>query len=214
LDSKVWLSFGFLTEFSSRERTFIKAVEHMAAEMPIKNGDTYFLNQQFIWCDEKGLIRCTTPIARTCLIKAVRTTWNFFTLAEQLFSNTSDFTNDTKGRIVETYITQLGNLDLSQNNSISYQFPIRELERISSDLVTLNIIQSGFIVVEFAGNRVPSNISWDANRVLIPCNSNYPAIDFAYWEVLRGVLRDFKSLLGNCSEDPFLQTSRKWHIID
>jgi hypothetical protein len=88
---------GFLTEFSSRKGTYSKAGEHMAAEMPIENGDTYFLNQQFMWHDEKELIRCTTPIARTCLIKAVRTTWNFFTLAEQLFSNTSDFTNDTKG---------------------------------------------------------------------------------------------------------------------
>jgi hypothetical protein len=186
---------GFSVEFATQKSDFVKAVEHMVAERPIGIGDTYFLNRQFMWRDEKGLIRCTTPIARTCLIKAVSTTWNFFTLAEQLFSNTSDFTNDPKGRIVETYITE----HLSQNNSISYRFPIHKLERISSGLVTPIVIQSGFTVVEFAGNRAPSNISWDANRVLIPRNSNYPAIDFAYWEVATRRLTGFQVTVGKLS---------------
>jgi len=188
---------GFLTEFSNRERTFVKAVEHMAAEIPIEKGDTYFLNSQFMWRDEKGLIRCTTPIARTCLIKAVRTTWNFFALAEQLFSNTADFTNDTKGRVVEAYITQR----LSQNNSRSYQFPIRVLNRTERGFHDPPVvIQSGFTVVEFAGNRAPSNISWDCDRVLLPRNSNYPAIDFAYWEATKKCLTGFQVTVGKLSD--------------
>jgi hypothetical protein len=53
-------------------------VEHLAAEIPLNDGDIYFLNQQCMWRDEKGLIGCTTPIAAcSCLIKAVGTTWNF-----------------------------------------------------------------------------------------------------------------------------------------
>jgi len=48
----------FMTEFSNRERTFIKAVEHMAVEIPIKEGHPLFLNQQFMWCDALFVARC------------------------------------------------------------------------------------------------------------------------------------------------------------
>jgi hypothetical protein len=145
--------------------------------------------------DDNGdaLITALNPIARRALLgyHGLSLTDSLGMVAELVLKR-GDYTNDTKGRIVEKYIVTL--LELSRLFTFSYRKTTNNgLSQRVANKHTIEITD----IVRFPGMTIPIASSFNprVTSLFIPECSNYPGFDFFLWESKRKVLMGFQITL-------------------
>ena len=145
-----------------------------------------------IVCNGNGqkTITALNPVARDALITYhVESLISSLILVAELVLGGKNFTNDTKGRIVEKYITTA--LKVSK----SYSFPSKIIT--TNGLLTVkHILKNAELndVVPFSGSKLPLPNSFDRKEstLFLPKSSNYPGLDFFIWNPLEEILMGFQ----------------------
>ena len=145
-----------------------------------------------IVCNGNGqkTIIALNPIARDALITYHGEGFiSSLILVAELVLGGKDFTNDTKGRIVEKYITTV--LEVSKR----YSFPSKNTTK--NGLLTVRpILKNAEFndVVHFSGNKLPLPNSFNrkASTLFLPKSPNYPGLDFFIWNPVEEILMGFQ----------------------
>ncbi|KAI3659465.1 hypothetical protein MP638_004527 [Amoeboaphelidium occidentale] len=147
--------------------------------------------------DNEGnaIISALNPIARFALLTYHNEGLiNSFNLVAELVFKSGDYTNDTKGRLVEKYIVNM--LEQTKRFRFScYQTTYYGLNNTIA--ANHNIVIEN--VVSFAGNKVPTQSSFNMNTtaLFIPESPNYPGFDFFIWDSARKKLMGFQITIRN-----------------
>ncbi|KAJ3322127.1 hypothetical protein HDV06_003578 [Boothiomyces sp. JEL0866] len=151
--------------------------------------------------DGSKVITALNPIARRALLayhgKGLITSLG---MVAEIVLQEDDYTNDTKGRIIEKYITTV--LELSQR--LSFQYREITCSGLSVALPKRHVkIKS---IVHFAKNGMPpqSSFNRNVNTLYVPESPNYPGFDFFIWDSARQRLMGFQVTVLN----PFTNHSK------
>ncbi|KAI3659379.1 hypothetical protein MP638_001301 [Amoeboaphelidium occidentale] len=141
--------------------------------------------------DGHQTIVALNPVARDALISfhGELLIDPFRLVTEVVLGRGGYFTNDTKGRSVESYITMM----LEVTKRFSFQSKKTTTTGLSTtDAVSKNLdIES---VIKFAGNKLPSRslFARGLTTSFIPKSSNYPGLDFFIWNPHNETLMAFQ----------------------
>ncbi|KAI8893195.1 hypothetical protein BC833DRAFT_609271, partial [Globomyces pollinis-pini] len=128
--------------------------------------------------DKTYIITALNPVAREALItyhgRGLVTPLGM--AAELVFEG--DYTNDTKGRIVEKYIITM--VELSQ------RFSFKSYKTTNAGLSTVKPVQKMLEIkdiIYFSGSELPPNHLFNrrVTTLFVPKSSNYPGLDYFIW---------------------------------
>ena len=136
------------------------------------------------------MIAALNPVARGVLIlfhgQHIMTPLG---LVADLVLGRNEYTNDTKGRIIEKYITTM--MELSKRFSFTSRRTTKKgLLTVTSARKVVEIED----VIHFSGNKLPLRNSFDrrATTLFVPRSPNYPGFDFFIWNFPEELLMAFQ----------------------
>ncbi|KAJ3308025.1 hypothetical protein HDV04_001944 [Boothiomyces sp. JEL0838] len=152
--------------------------------------------------DGSKVITALNPVARDALItyhgKGLITSLG---MVAEIVLKGADYSNDTKGRIIEKYITTT--LELAQIFSFKCRKTTKKgLSKVASKEERIEIDN----VVHFAKNGMPPKSSFkvDITTLFVPESPNYPGVDFFIWDSVLQRLMGFQVTVLN----PFTNHSK------
>ena len=188
----------FYKKLVDKERdNLAECISRMALSMPPPNLKVGMDRQIFeIVSGEKGdkIIQALNPVARRALLgyhgQGIKSSLEL--VAELVFDG--DYTNDTKGRIIEKYLITM--LEISQRFSFKSKRTTKTgLSAVKSIQKMVNIKD----IIHFSGNNLPLRSLFNQRLVtlFVPKSSNYPGFDFFIWNPVDEVLMGFQVTIKN-----------------
>ena len=174
-----------------------KCISRMALELSppkTKVGMDRQLFDIILDIDNTQIITALNPVARDALItyhgQGLMTSLDL--VAELVFNG--DYTNDTKGRIIEKYIITM--LELSQ------RFSFKSYKTTNSGLSTVAPIPKMIEIkdiVYFSGKilPLPNSFNQQVMTLFVPKSPNYPGFDYFIWNPVDLVLMAFQVTVKN-----------------
>ncbi|CAG8656046.1 6654_t:CDS:2 [Racocetra fulgida] len=172
----------------------------MALKAIITSYIDYGLNRQFMYKIKINNTKFETyvaihPIAEQAIKNSHSSDQHFKNELERVASTIFEgsYSNDVKGRLAETYITTILEIDKR------VQFKITGKQKTQNPVY--NLKRQLQTVVKFLGNSLPfENVDLSKTTFFLPLSPNYPGVNFLIWDHEKKLLFAFQITIGNLKD--------------
>jgi hypothetical protein len=183
-----------------------------SATLALPATDVSVYDKRMMYVDGDGMFQFLSPLAKLVMIDLANKEYDAVQdmVVKEILSNTK-YSNDTKGRVAETYIISTA----SRNKS--WRCAAKMAKGRNGQQLEISI---DFISISFPTMGVPESpqhLNWTKNSMLLdPIVPNYPAVDLLLWDAATKTLYAIQITIkkvGDHMTDTLKGVESKWEAL-
>lgn len=195
----------------------------VSADLGVPVEDDSVFDKKLMFLTKDGVFHFLTPLAKQVVLKVFRSSQKeiyypkFDLVAQQVLSDLK-YTNDTKGRVLESYVISMLNRHKSWVVTASKKAPAPADPPLELEM-KINFTKTHLVTGKGAPQDV-SETNWNQSILFEPAESNYPAVDLLIWDstskilyAIQVTITDIGKHMGDNFEENWTALEEKWKEI-